>query len=459
MWQAIRDNSRRSRLVIVLMAVLLLAIGALIGRVLFGPGGTAWGGAGALAVWGALTAITFLGGEQVVLFTAGAREIGREDAPRLWNVVEEMAVAAGLSSMPRVYVLDSYMQNAFAVGRTPQTARLVVTDGLIRCLTRDELQGVVAHEIGHIRNHDVRFMTIASVMLGSLTLLADTCRRVLWFGGGRRGRIGGPPQVWAALIVLVFLAALLAPLCARLLYLACSREREFLADASSARFTRYPEGLASALEKISRRVGVTKEDSLRSLAPMYIVNPLHGSGSVSGIFRTHPPTEERVRILRSMGGAGWVDYERAYQSVRGAGGRCLNPALVASEGSVAVRMPTAGPEPEDAVLERAREVSDVFDRAAGRVLIPCECGLRVKVPGSFPRDRIGCPRCGRSHEVPQAEPGAALTPGTAGLTYTRRRSEWDAFRCSCGKVNYLSPALRVPAVRCRGCSRRIHIVG
>jgi len=457
MWQAIRDNSRRSRWVILLMGLLLLIPGALLGRVLFGPGGGAWGVVGAGAIWAALLTITLRGGEQLVLSTVGAREIRKEDAPRLWNVVEEMTIAAGLPKVPRVYLIDSYMQNAFATGRSPETAAIVVTDGLLRRMTRDELQGVVAHEIGHVRNYDIRFMTVAVVMLGSVTLLADTCRRVLWFGGGRRSRAGGP-QAQAALMVLLFLAAVLAPLFAQLLYLACSRQREFLADASAARFTRYPEGLASALEKIAERVGVTQEDSQRALAPMYIVSPLAGASGL-GLFRTHPRTEERVRILRSMAGAGWVDYERAFRQVQGAASRCLDAGLVGSEGTVALRPPSAEAGTREDALERGREAVGVFERDLGFLPILCECGLRVRVPERFPRDAIHCPRCGRAHRVPQPEPGAGVTSGSDGPVYRRRSEGWDGFRCSCGRVNQLSPGLRVPSIRCKGCGKQIRIEG
>lgn len=452
MWQAIRDNARRSRWVIFLMALLLLGLGALLGRILAGPGGSLLGVIGASVIWGVLMGIALAGGDQLVLSSAGAREIGKDDAPRLWNVVEEMTIAAGLSSMPRVYILDSYMQNAFATGRSVATARLVVTQGLIRRLSRDELQGVVAHEVGHIRNADVRFMTTAVVMLGSVTLLADACRRALWFGGGRRSRLGGGPQVHLLLMALLAVAAVLAPLFAQLLYLACSRRREFLADATAARLTRYPEGLASALEKIAERVGVTREESLRALAPMFVVNPLAGSES-SALFRTHPSTEERVRILRSMAGAGWVDYERAWRQVRGAG-HCLDPALV-SEQSVSLR-PPSGPDPDEA-LERGREALDVLERDLGFLPIRCACGLAIRVPDHFPRDTIRCPRCNAVHPVPQPEAGGALSRDGDGLLYRRRSEGWDAFRCSCGRVNQLSPGLSVGKITCKGCRRRIRI--
>ncbi len=457
MWEAIRQNTRRSRLLIVLMGALFFGLGALTGRMLFGPDGTLYGILGAVAIWGALLAIALVGGENFVLFSAGAREIRKEDAPQLWNVVEEMTIASGLGKMPRVYVQDGFLQNAFATGRTPDTARVVVTEGLLRRLNRDELQGVIAHEIGHIKNLDIRFMTIASVMLGSITLLSDTLGRILWLGGGRRNRMKGPPQIQMALLALTLLGAIFAPIVARLLYLACSREREYLADASGARFTRYPEGLASALVKISERVGVTKDQSLRALAPMYIVNPLQSALASSGWFSTHPPTEQRVEILRSMGGnAGWVDYENAYRKVVRQGS-CLDRHLLESEGSVSAR--PASPEPESAAdaLGRAREVGDLLDRLAQVILIPCACGIRIKVPPGFQKKSISCSRCSRDHAVPSSQPGEVTDVDGQSL-YRRRGSGWESFRCSCGKALHLGPGFRAPQIVCAKCRKKTQIL-
>ncbi|HKQ60797.1 MAG TPA: M48 family metalloprotease, partial [Candidatus Polarisedimenticolaceae bacterium] len=244
MWEAIRANARRSRLLIGLMGALLVALGAVIGIAFSGdPRGALLGALGALALWFVQLALAFWGGEQLVLHGSGAREIRKEDAPRLWNVLEEMKVASGLPAMPRLYVIDRDAPNAFATGLAPERSAVAVTTGLLRRLNRDELQGVVGHEIGHIVNRDSRFLTLAAVMLGSITLLSDLYLRGMLYGGARRLKLKGP----AAVVVVVggVVVAVLAPLGAMLLYAACSRRREFLADASSARFTRYPLGLAA----------------------------------------------------------------------------------------------------------------------------------------------------------------------------------------------------------------------
>jgi len=345
MWDAIRANTRRSRILIGVMGVLLVLAGAGFGAAYDPQSGAAFGAFVALAVWLVLLGTALAGGTQVMLAGTGARKIRKDEAPRLWNVVEEMTIAAGLGKMPDVYVIDDEHPNAFAVGQRPEVAAVAVTTGLLRRMNRDELQGVVAHEIGHVRNLDVRFMTIAGVMLGAIVLISDIFLRSLWFTGGRR-RAGGDRGGGQAQILLVILAvalAILAPLAARLLYLACSRQREYLADASAARFTRYPAGLASALEKISA-VAQARKRVNRVLAPMYIVNPLQSRG-LTGLFSTHPPTERRIRILREMAGASWADYEAAYHRIRGAGATALLDRGVLDSDAGAVPVRAAGAEP------------------------------------------------------------------------------------------------------------------
>jgi heat shock protein HtpX len=407
MWEAIRANTRRSRLLIGLMGGMLVLMGYLIGAVVMGPEGGIPGAVMALVVWLVMLLAALAGGEQLVLMTARAREIKKEDYPRLWNVVEEMTIASGLGKMPKIYIIDNDMPNAFATGRKPESSCVAVTTGLLKRLNRDELQGVVAHEIAHVRNLDVRFMTIAAVMLGSIVLLADLFFRMLWFGGGRRRGSGGG-QGQAIVLAIAIVAAIAAPFFAQMLYFACSRKREYLADASAARFTRYPAGLASALEKISGDLVTSlkkkkKKDVLRALAPMYIVNPLQAAATSVGLFSTHPPTAKRVQILRAMGGnAGWVDYEQAFRDVTGGQRSGLDERTLSSEESVAARAPSAEPDAKKDAAARGKEVADLLDRMVGFLLITCPCGVRIKIPPDLRRDTVPCTRCGRKHEVPKA---------------------------------------------------------
>ncbi len=482
MWQAIRANKRRSVFLAGIMGLLLAAVGAALGLYLGGGNATALllGVAAALAVWGVQLAAAYAGGDKLILAVSGARKIHKYEAPSLWNVVEEMTIASGLGKMPEVYVMDDPSPNAFATGRKPEKSAVAVTTGLLRRLDRDELQGVIGHEVGHIVNQDVKFMTLAAVMLGTIVILSDILLRTFIYTGGRRGgrRSGGDGGGGGGWIMLaVLLVALLGPLFAQLLYFACSRKREYLADASSALFTRYPEGLASALEKISRSA-VPRKEVNRALAPLYIVNPLQGRAAV-GLTSTHPPTEERIRILRSMAGAGYGDYEKAYKTVHS--GRTLLGTLLASQvPHLGKRGPSEEKEEEKAKdrAARAREALETLDHAANLLVIACPCGVRIKIPPDFKGEDIECPRCGRVHPIPKAVlagavagavMGAGWKAGTAGgkeaggeraepLVFKRKGKGWQGFKCTCGGTVNVSPAFRGDTVKCPKCGRKIRIV-
>ena len=307
MWEAIAANKRRSTLLIATLAALLALMGMAIGFLMGARPQTAYFGAFVgLCIWGVLLLVNMMGGESVLLSSANAREVAHGEAPQLYNIVEEMRIAASLPAMPKVYIIDAPVPNAFAVGLKPARACVAVTTGLLERLSRDELQGVIAHELGHISNRDTLFMTLAGVTLGAIVLLADAGMRMMFWGGGRRrsssssGKNGGAAM--AILMIAALVLAILAPLIARLLYFACSREREYLADASSAQYTRYPAGLASALRKISTQQEAKKIPVNRVVSPMYIINPLAAAGSAS-IFGTHPPTAERIKRLLEMQGS------------------------------------------------------------------------------------------------------------------------------------------------------------
>ncbi|MDY0145584.1 MAG: M48 family metallopeptidase [Kiritimatiellia bacterium] len=306
MWEAIAANKRRSAWLIFILALLLAGMGGAIGLLMGGSVETAlYGLFIGIAVWGVMLLVNMMGGESVLLASANAREISHADAPQLYNIVEEMRISAALPAMPRVFIIDTPVPNAFAVGLKPERACVAVTAGLLERLSRDELQGVIAHELGHISNRDTLFMTLAGVTLGAIVLLADAGLRMMFWGGGSRRRSSNNKNGGAAMAVMVIVAlvlAILAPILARLLYFACSRQREYLADASAAQFTRYPAGLAHALRKIAQQQDPKKIPVNRVVAPMYAINPLAAAGSAS-IFGTHPPTEERIRRLMEMQGA------------------------------------------------------------------------------------------------------------------------------------------------------------
>jgi len=403
MWEQISANQRRSVLLVVIMAALLFAIGYVTGEAL-APGGGLFGILVAFGIWIILSLVSYFSGGAIMLGVSGARKLRKSDLPRLFNVVEEMQIASGLPRMPDVYVIDDLAPNAFATGRDPEHAAVAVTSGLLNICNRDELQGVIAHEMSHVRNRDVLFMIMVGVMLGTIVLVADLVSRAYLFGGiGRRTRrsSGDNGQLQVVLMVLALLLAVLAPIIAQLIYLAVSRRREYLADACGAQFTRYPEGLASALEKISASTATLRHAS-RATAPMYIINPLKAEGSTaSNLTATHPPIQQRIRILRSMAsGAGYLDYEKAYRQVTGKSGVIPQRAMGAAE---PLRARAAVEAPEDQT-QRVRETTDVLWRLNNYSFINCPCGLTIKVPPAYSLPTIECPRCQRKHTLAEAHP-------------------------------------------------------
>lgn len=240
------------------------------------------------AVWG------FFGASKLALIMNGAHEIKKQDDPRLWRAVENLAITTGMT-MPKVYIIEDRGMNAFATGRDPAHAAVAVTSGLLESLTDTELEGVLAHELGHIKNYDIRVSMIAFALVTVVSLICDFFLRMS-FWGGRDSDSDSKAGNILAIIGLV--ALIISPIVAMMLQLAISRKREYLADATGALTTRYPEGLASALEKIAKH-GSSLRRQNTSTAHLFIVNPLKGK-SIGGLFSTHPPIEERVKILRTM---------------------------------------------------------------------------------------------------------------------------------------------------------------
>ncbi len=244
--------------------------------------------------------IGYYSGDKVALAVSGAKKIVKNDNLRLWNIVENLCITAGLP-MPNVYIINDQAPNAFATGRDPKHSSVAVTIGLLESLTDSELTGVVAHELSHVRNYDIRLMTIVVVLVGIVSLLADLFLRARFFGFGGDDNREGNSQTQTIMLVFAILAAILAPIAATLIQFAISRKREYMADSSGVELTRYPEGLASALEKISQYKHPMKRAS-SATAHLYISNPLGMTKSyLSKIFSTHPPIEDRVAILRKMG--------------------------------------------------------------------------------------------------------------------------------------------------------------
>jgi heat shock protein HtpX len=402
MWEQIRSNQTRSAVLVAGMGVMLLLIGYLLGIIFFdsGIGGLII----AFIVWGIMSLIAFYQGDSILLGLAGARKISHDDHPRLYNIVEEMKIASGLEKVPDIYIIDDPAPNAFAVGRNPDKAAVAITSGLLQKLNRDELQGVIGHEIAHIKNRDVLLMAISGVLLGTIVILAWYASRFMLFGGMGRSRSssssggGGGGQI--IILVLAIVLMILAPIMAQLIYFAISRKREYMADASSALYTRYPEGLASALEKIAASTSQLKSAN-QATAPMYIMNPFRKEGrAASNLTSTHPPVSERIRILRSMAGASFVDYEQVYQKVHGVGKGVIPASALALSHPASLRPAEAGAalqEPDK--IERARSTSDLMWRLGNYKTITCDCGTKLRVPPNFKEPKVRCPHCGRINPV------------------------------------------------------------
>lgn len=465
MWEAILANRRRSAVLIVGMAIILLLIGYAAGEVIIRDGGGGLGLLLALLLWGGMMLAYFTSAESILMYGTNARELKREDSPQLFNVVDEMRLASGLGFMPRIYLIDDPAPNAFAIGRKPETSAIAVTTGLMYRLNRDELQGVIAHEIGHLKNRDVQFMMLAAVMLGTIVILSEIVRRYFWYGGrgrsrsnSRSGEGGGQAQIIIFVIGLVFV--ILGPIMAQLLYFACSRKREYLADASGAQFTRYPEGLASALEKISQ-ARVPLSFASQATAPMFIVNPLTAaSGEPDSVFSSHPPTADRIRILRAMTGASYTDYDAAYR--RAKGGSVIGPRTLQSAKQEPIRPPSA----DDSIHTR-QDAHDIARRAAGYMRLKCNCGLEISVPEGYEQDSIRCFRCGSVLPIPSAAsvppppPAISTAPPVMSPAALQFHSTggggWESLRCACGRTIQISPAFDAPRIRCSACGRTIAI--
>jgi len=398
-WEQIRSNQIRSVVLTIGMGVLLILLGYFLGAAF---DSAIAGLVIAILVWAILSLIGYFQGDSILLSMSRAKKIGRDDHPRLYNVVEEMKIASGLEKMPDIYIIDDPSLNAFATGRDPNRAAVAITSGLLQKLNRDELQGVIAHEISHIKNRDVLLMAMCGILLGTIVILAWYGSRIMIFGsmtGSRRSSSsggGGQAQIIILVVSLVFM--ILAPIMAQLIYFAISRKREYLADASAALYTRYPEGLASALEKLGASTGQLKSAN-KATAPMYIVNPFRKKGlKASDLSSTHPPLSERIRILRAMAGASFSDYDQVYRQVHG--GKGVIPAASLAAATIPITtMKLEGEAGEPNEVQRARETSDVMWRLSNYKTITCDCGTKLRVPSTFKEHQIRCPHCGRTHPV------------------------------------------------------------
>ncbi|KKP68799.1 MAG: Protease HtpX-like protein [Candidatus Moranbacteria bacterium GW2011_GWE1_35_17] len=286
------DNNKRLTWIYI-SGFLVFVIG--VGYVFAGAMGNSWILYGAVIFSTLMSFGSYWWSDKIVLGMSGAKEVNHDNARELYHLVENLCITAGLP-LPKIYIIEDSAPNAFATGRDPEHGVICFTTGIIQKLEKAELEGVIAHELSHIGNRDILLSTVIVVLVGFVTLLADWFRHWAFWGGKSDDNGGGQFRIF--LMILAIILSILAPIAAMLMQLAISRKREFLADASGALLTRHPEGLARALEKISAD-SEPLEAANRATAHLYIANPFKGK-KMSKLFQTHPPIEERVKILRGM---------------------------------------------------------------------------------------------------------------------------------------------------------------
>jgi heat shock protein HtpX len=302
-YNQISANKRNALLMAGGVVVVLGLLGFAIGYAVVGAPEGGIGATGLALAFGSISGLaSYFAGDKLVLTVSGAKPVDESSAPQLMNIVREMAIAANIP-VPRVHIIDDTAPNAFATGRDPKHASIAVTTGLLQKLDREELQGVIGHELSHVRNFDIRFALIVGVMVGAIAILADFFLRFTFWGGGRRSSNregGGGAQ--AIVFVIAIVLAILAPIISRLIQLAVNRQREYLADASSVELTRNPYGLERALAKISGDPEVL-EVANRGTQHMYFTNPIKKfEARASGLLSTHPPIVDRINRLRQLTG-------------------------------------------------------------------------------------------------------------------------------------------------------------
>lgn len=293
MFSEVEKNKRESIFLMIFFIIILIGLGIALGAIW---GSIPFGGIVAAIFAIIYSFIMFNSGDKTILSVTGAKKASKQKYPYLIHTVEGLAIAAGLPKTPEVYVIDDDALNAFATGKDPSNSSIAVTTGLLDKLNRQELEGVIAHEMSHIKNYDIRIMMVAAVFVGVIALLSDLILRSMIYGGGRRKDSGNGQMI---LIIFGLILAILAPFAVHLVKLAVSRKREYAADASGAVLTRYPEGLASALEKIKEDPDPLVDNANRATAHLFISSPFR-KRKKSSAWSTHPPIDKRIKRLREM---------------------------------------------------------------------------------------------------------------------------------------------------------------
>ncbi|MCF7919313.1 MAG: M48 family metalloprotease [Candidatus Cloacimonetes bacterium] len=514
MEELIRKNKQKSLVLLFFAFVIMLVVGYVLGDLFYSyfhnprvPNYAqdrmkfALSFAAVIGVIQAIRTVLIFHSKSVGLFKMlNLKPADKDKFSKLNNVIAEMSIAAGIPEPPPAYIIPSPALNAMAFGTDPENCAIAVTSGLLAICNRDELQGVIAHELSHIINRDSLFLEVCRSTLGMVVMLRDFLLRSLYWGSmsgasyrGSSSSKGKGSALNLVFVVLGIIFAILAPVMIQIIYFALSREREYLADAESAHLTRYPPGLASALTKIAYSThsmdDVDKVTSASFIDQPYgdvIVNN-KGSG-------THPPIWNRIRILKNMaGGAGFIDYQKAYNEVMQHKADFMPESMLSSK----FNAPFRGAESltdEPAFIESKEQFNALVENSRGEDIvrlsedygfINCECGIKIKIPPEYKKLEIKCPRCGRNHilefklqnaladmldetvetgaaagiihEVLNSDKGDPDYSDEDEQVYHRKNEGWEEITCKCGGKVQLSPTFVGSFVHCRKCQRKIKI--
>ncbi len=431
MWFIIEQNKRKTTFFLIILTLFFLFFGSALGfcvsceisdKSYFG---TYIGlGISFICLLGIIIYTKF-NASKFFLNQVGAVPIKKEDLPVLHNAVEEMSISASLGFIPKIYIIDSNIPNAFSVGINEKNAAVAVTTGLLSSLNRDELQGVIAHEIAHIKNLDTLYLMYAGVVFGLIVCVSNAIIRG-FIGGPRSRRYSSSRRSGdsaGAAILIALILAIISPILVKLLYLTVSRKREYLADACACQYTRYPSGLASALTKISNfsvssdknnEKYIEKNEKMHSgevVSCMYIHNFLQkeNAGFWDELFSTHPSTKKRISVLKQMGACDFEEYNKVYRAVLSEKSLVnKNKLLKMNLSPIPIVAPVASAASETAVsdkntdeqrINRQREAKDSFKKASNYKIINCDCNVKLKIPPELKISEIACPNCNRVHKI------------------------------------------------------------
>ena len=411
MWFIIEQNKRKTAIFLVILTLFFLFFGTILGFSFSNDmyNKTYYGTFAGLLI----SFICFIG---IIIYTkfnaskfflnqVGATPTKKDDLPVLHNVVEEMSISASLGFIPKIYIINSEIPNAFSVGINEKNAAVAVTVGLLSNLNRDELQGVIAHEIAHIKNLDSLYLMYAGVIFGVVVCISDTIIRGFFRSRNRKGGGAG--------ILIALILALISPILVKLLYLTISRKREYLADACACQYTRYPTGLASALNKISNfsysgdKNEVIKNEKMNSnkiVSCMYIHNFLQKEkpNFLDELFSTHPSTKKRIEVLKQMGASDIEEYNKVYRAV------VSDKALINNKNLIKMNIesiPIVAPlveqteTKEETRIIRQRKAKDGLKKAMNYKVIHCDCDTKLKIPPELKISEITCPNCNKVHKI------------------------------------------------------------